>query len=233
MSGSTLHMFGPDIWLANGTDAEVAGFRYPTRMAVIRLTEGQLLVWSPITLSEALRRDMAALGEVRHLVAPNSLHHLFIPDWLAAYPQAALHAAPGLAARRPDLTIDATLGETPPAAWAADLDLALVHGNRITTEAVFFHRSSGTVLFTDLIQQFPPGWFRGWRALVAKLDLMTEPEPAVPRKFRVAFHDRRSAREAVRRILAWPAEKVVMAHGTPVERDAAAFIARAFSWLKV
>ena len=36
------------------------------------------------------------------------------------------------------------------------------------------------MLFTDLIQLFPPGWFGGWREIVARLDLMTESEPAVP-----------------------------------------------------
>ena len=106
-----------------------------------------------------------------------------------------------------------------------------MRGNRITTEVVFFHRPSGAVLFTDLIQQFPPGWFRGWRALVARLDLMTQAEPAVPRKFRLAFNDRRAALAALARILDWPAEKVVMAHGAPVQQDGRAFIARAFGWL--
>ena len=55
---------------------------------------------------------------------------------------------------------------------------------------VFFHLKSGTVLFTDLIQQLPASLFSGWRALVAKLDLMVGPEPSVPRKFRVAFTNR-------------------------------------------
>lgn len=58
-----------------------------------------------------------------------------------------------------------------------------MHGNRITTEIVFFHTSSGTVLFADVLQQFPPRWFSGWRAALAKWDLMLEPEPSVPRRF--------------------------------------------------
>lgn len=226
-----LQPFGPEIWLADGGQAEVIGFHYPTRMAVMRVSDGGLLVWSPVTLTEDLRQELAALGEVRFLVAPNSLHHLFVTEWQTAYPKARFHAAPGLAARRKDLAIDETLGEGPPAEWAADLDLVLVHGNRITTEAVFFHRPSGVVLFTDLIQQFPKGWFRGWRAIVAKLDLMTEAEPAVPRKFRTAFSDKTAARASLARILQWPCEKVVMTHGRPVEQDGRAFIARAFRWL--
>jgi hypothetical protein len=70
---------------------------------------------------------------------------------------------------------------------------------------VFFHPASGTVLFCDLLQQFPSSWFRGWRAIVARLDLMVGDEPAVPRKFRLAQTDRGVARQALQQILAWPA----------------------------
>jgi hypothetical protein len=87
------------------------------------------------------------------------------------------------------------------------------------------------VLFADLLQQFAPGSLSGWRALVARLDLMMEPEPQVPRKFRAAFIDRTLARAAIQQVLAWPAEQVVMAHAPPVLGDGQAFVARAFGWL--
>ena len=106
-----------------------------------------------------------------------------------------------------------------------------MRGNLITTEVVFFHHRSGTAIFTDLIQHFSPTWFTGWRAMVARLDLMTATEPQVPRKFRNAFVDRRAARAGLRRILAWPARRALMAHAAPVEADGQAFIGRAFRWL--
>lgn len=230
MSVSSLRPFGPDLWLVDGPETDVAGFRYPTRMAVVRLAAGGLFVWSPVGLSDDLRADLDALGEVRCLIAPNSLHHVFLEEWRTVYPQARLHAAPGFE-RRVGLVPDAELGDTPSVEWAEDLDQVVVRGNRITTEVVFFHRRSATVLFTDLLQQFPRGWFRGWRAIVARLDLMTEPSPATPRKFRIAFFDRAAGRAALGGILEWPAERVVMAHGPPVERDGRAFIAGAFRWL--
>jgi hypothetical protein len=227
MSASLLVAFGSEIWLADGPQTQTVGFAYPTRMAVVRLRGGGLLIWSPTALTEALRVEVDRLGAVRHLVAPNSLHHRFLGQWRTAYPRAAVHAAPGLA----DKLRVTELGDTPAAAWVGDLDQAVVRGNRITTEVVFFHRPSGTVLFTDLIQHFPKDWFRGWRALVARLDLMTGSEPAVPRKFRLAFTDRSAARAAIQRVLDWPARKIVFAHGAPVEGDARAFLVRAFAWL--
>ncbi|MCB1406598.1 MAG: DUF4336 domain-containing protein [Rhodobacteraceae bacterium] len=227
-----LHPFGPHIWLADGgAIVAMAGFHYPTRMVVIRLADGGLWVWSPIALSDALRTQVAALGPVAHLVAPNDLHHMFLLDWIAAFPGACVHAAPGLREKRADLVIDTVLGNDPPNDWQGQIDQVAIRGNKITTEVVFRHRASGTVLFTDLLQQMPRGWYRGWRALVARLDLMTGDEPAVPRKFRMAFSDKPSARRALDRILAWPVRAVVMAHGTPVTADAPGFLRRAFAWL--
>lgn len=227
-----LQQFGDEIWIAEGADIEaIMGFRYPLRMAVMRLADGGLLVWSPVGLTDTLHAQVNALGPVRHIVAPNTLHHLYIPEWKNAFPEAKLHAAPGLPEKRKDIAFDEILGDAPPPGWAGEID-QLVMKNAIADEVVFFHVKSGTVLFTDLIQHFPRGWFRGWRAIVAKLDLMTGPEPAVPRKFRLAVRDRPAARAALARILAWPAQNVVMAHGTPVAGEGRAFLGRAFRWLQ-
>jgi len=223
--------FGRDIWIVEGPEVAVAGFHYPTRMAVIRLADGRLFVWSPVRLSDDLRAAVDRLGRVAHIVAPNSLHHLFLAEWQRAYPGARLYAAPGLRKKRRDLAFDVELGDAPPADWAGEIDQVAMRGNLITTEIVFFHRASGTALFTDLLQQIAAERLSGWRAVVAKLDLMTGLKPSVPRKFRLAFVGRRKARAALERILGWPVDKVLMTHGTPVERDASAFLRRAFGWL--
>lgn len=227
-----LEEFGPEIWIASGPRVTAAlGFNYPTRMAVIRLADEELFVWSPTALSDELKTEIASLGPVRHLVAPNSLHDLFIASWKQAYPEARLYAAPGLQERRRDLVFDAEIADDATLPWTSQIAHVVMAGNAITTEVVFFHAKSGTVLFTDLLQQFPPRWFSGWRALIAKWDLMLASEPSVPRKFRLAFTDTNAARAAAERLLSWPAEKVLMAHGTLVLADGRAFLRRAFRWL--
>jgi len=229
-----LKQFGHEIWTADGPNVvAMMGFRYPTRMVVIRLSHRDLFVWSPVALTDNLQSAVDALGEVRYLVAPNSLHHLFITDWKRAYPDAQVYAAPRLREKRKDIAFDGDLESPPIPDWSDQIEQVVMQGNAISSEVVFFHRESGTVIFTDLIQQLPVNWFSGWRAIVAKWDLMLGSEPAVPRKFRVAFTDRRAARTSLERILAWPAEKVLMAHGTPVTKDGQAFIQRAFRWLSV
>ncbi|MGR3323481.1 MAG: DUF4336 domain-containing protein [Pseudooceanicola sp.] len=218
-----LQPLGPGIWLADGPAIHaVAGFRYPTRMAVIRLGDGTLFAWSPVSLTAPLGAAIDRLGKVRHIVAPNGLHHLFLAEWQAAFPDATLHGTAALQAKRADLAFDATLTGTPDPAWAAEIDQRLVR-TRITDEVVFFHRPSGTILFTDLLQHLPAGWFKGWRALVARLDRMTGPEPAIPRKFHLALRDRAELAS----VMEWNVKTVVMAHGAPVTENASDVLARA------
>lgn len=227
-----LQDFGPEIWIADGpVVTAAAGFDYPTRMAVIRLSSGDLVLWSPVALTVELRAGIEALGRIRYLIAPNSLHDSFLADWHLACPDAAVFAVPGLREKRPDITFTGEISEAMLPGWAGEIDIVVVRGNRITTEAVLFHRASRTAIFADLLQQFPSGWFRGWRAIIARLDLMMAPEPSVPRKFRLAFTDRDAAREGLQHILAWPTENVLIAHGTPVTGKGQAYLKRSFEWL--
>lgn len=226
-----LDAFGPGIWLASGDTVAVMGFRYPTRMAVIRLDDGGLLLWSPVTLSAALLAQVEELGTVRHIVAPNHLHHLSLPDWISAFPDAQVHGAPGLAAKRPDIRFDTILDHKAPSPWFDTLDVVLIEGNVITTEAIFLHRASATVLICDLLQQFDDDWFHGWRRVFARADRMISPEPAMPRKFRLAFARTRDARPGVERLLGWHAKHLVVAHGSPVMHEASAILRREFGWL--
>lgn len=231
MTEARLREFGRGIWVSEGPIVPFLSFPYPTRTAVIRLADGGLFVWSPIALTAPLRNEVDALGPVRHLVSPNAIHHLFLGEWKSAYPEVRLFASPNLAKKRKDLDFDGELDDSPEPAWAADVDQVVVHGSFAMTEIVFFHRLSGTVIFADLIENFPPDWFKGWRGIVARLDGIVAPNPGAPREFRWSFTNRRVARAALDRILAWPIERVLMAHGDPVTTDGSAFVRRAFAWL--
>lgn len=222
--------FGPGIWYEDGPKIEgFAGFHYPTRMAVIRLDNGGLFIWSPISLTDPVRQWIDTLGPVRHIVAPNALHHVFLPSWQVAYPKAVVHGAPGVAQKRPEVQFGTELGDGAHDAWAGEIDQVIVP-NSIADEVVFFHRASGTVLVTDLVQNLPRGWFKGWRKIVARLDSMIGDTPRVPRKFRMALRARDGSRAALAKVLDWPAEGVLMAHGTPVVMNGQAFLNDAFDW---
>ena len=232
MMTECLREFGPKIWTADGSTVSFFGFAYSTRMAAIQLSSGGLFIWSPIALSTALKGEIDALGAVRFLVSPNKLHHLFLGAWKSAYPGARMFAPPGLRRRRKDLAFDGDLGDAPDPLWAADIDQVALRGSWAMTEVVFFHHASRTAIFADLIQNFPPDWFTGWRAPLARYAGIVAPRPSAPLDWRSSFIDRKSARAALARILAWPIERVVIAHGDPVAAGGAAFVREAFAWLR-
>src|SRR5215469_3107104 len=55
-----------------------------TRMTCIRLTGGRLVLHSPVKLDAALRQSLDALGEIKAIVAPNRLHHLFLAEYITS-----------------------------------------------------------------------------------------------------------------------------------------------------
>jgi hypothetical protein len=228
---STLVPFGENIWVGEGLVVSFYGFPYPTRMVLIRLTGGGLFVWSPVALTPELKAQTDTLGRVEHLVSPNSIHHLYLGQWKTAYPAAKLYASPGLARKRKDIAFNATLGDSPPLAWAAEIDQVEMAGSFALTEIVFFHRESRTAIFADLIENFRPDWFKGWKGWLARLDGIVGPFGGAPREWRLSFLNRKLARERFSRILSWQPEQVIMAHGEMTRTNGAAFIRKSFHWL--
>lgn len=228
----TLERIGEEIWIADGPTVSFFGFPYPTRMAVVRLAERALWVWSPVGLDDALRRDVEALGSPRFLVAPNKLHHLFLGEWQRAWPEARLYGAPGLARRRPDLRFDAELGDAPPPEWGGAIDQAVVGGSLVMDEVLFFHRPSRTALACDLVQRFPPETLPPLRRWIMRLDGLVGPAGSTPREWRATFLRRRRARAAAERALAWRPERLVVAHGAWAPARGADVLASGLAWLR-
>ena len=97
-----LQEFGQSLYIADGPIVSFYGFPYPTRMAVVRLSDGSAWVWSPVGLSTELAESVETIGPVRFIVSPNKIHHLFLPEWAMRWPDAKLFAPPGLAKRKPE-----------------------------------------------------------------------------------------------------------------------------------
>jgi hypothetical protein len=222
-----------DVWIAEGPTVSFLGFPYSTRMAIVRLTNGDLWVWSPIHVTGELKSEIAALGPVRHVVSPNKLHHLYMGEWAETWPDAKLYASPGLARKRRDLRFAAELADEPDRAWAEDVDQVTFRGSFAMDEVVFFHRSSRTALITDLVQKFDPSDLRGWRYWFMKFDGLVGPDGSTPREWRLAFWNRSAARRALRKALAWDPERLVIAHGTWVRENGREVLQRSLAWLGV
>jgi hypothetical protein len=220
-----------DIWIAEGPSVSFFGFPYPTRMTLVRLSDGGLWLCSPVELTDVLADEVRALGPLQHLVSPNKIHHLFLGHWAQEWPEAKLWASPGLARRRRDLSFHGELGDAAEPAWEKDIDQVIFRGSFAMEEVVFFHHASRSAIITDLVQKFDPATLRGWRGLLMRLDGLVGPEGSTPREWRLTFWNRRAAREALRKALSWDPQRLIIAHGQCVSENGREALARSLSWI--
>lgn len=230
-----LEEVGDSIWLAEGEIVNFYGFPYPTRSVIVRFANGDLWVWSPIRASAGLLEEVTRLGRVAHLVSPNKIHHLYLQDWYALFPEAQLWGLQSTIDKRRDLKFREPLSDTPPTEWQLDLDQAWFRGSPLMDEVVFFHKPSRTVIVADLIENFAHGFLRDhwswWQRPLARLDGITTEKARAPLEWRLSFINRAPTREARAKMLEWDCERVIMAHGEWQRSDGHAFLTKSFDWL--
>jgi len=226
-----LKQFGHSLYFADGPTVSFLGFPYPTRMAVARLSDGDVWVWSPIALTEELANAVQSVGSVRYIVSPNKIHHLFLHEWASYWPDAHLYAPPGLVRKKPEINFHAALDDEPPAPWATEIDQVVFRGSFCMEEVVFFHRCSRTAIVGDLIQRHSTSNLSGWKGQIMRLDGLVGEQGSTPREWQASFLQRNLARAARRKLLEWRAEQLLIAHGMCVHSGATEVIARALSWI--
>jgi hypothetical protein len=216
-----------DIWFA-ARPLRFMGLETGTRMTVVRLEGGGLLVHSPVALDASLRDAVDALGRVQAVVAPSLFHHLYAGEWANAYPEASLLACPGLERKRKDLRWSGVLVEEPPAEWKGQLDQVFFGAFAMSNEIVFFHRKSRTIITSDLV--FNLSTHPSWVTRAAARMIATR-EPGVTLLERVLIRDHGTAREQIARMVAWDAQRIVLAHGDIVAADGSKVLEKAYRWL--
>lgn len=226
-----LREFGPSLYVTDGPTVSFYGFPYPTRMAVARLSDGKVWVWSPVALSDELIESVEAIGPVRYIVSPNKIHHLFLGEWAQRWPEALLYAPPGLAKRKPGLRFDKDLDDEADEAWSKDIDQVIFRGSLMMEEVAFFHRESRTAIIGDLIQRHPEATMSGWRGWLMRLDSLVGERGSTPREWRASFLRRGRARAAREKLLGWEPDRLLIAHGECAQTGATAIIGRALSWI--
>ncbi len=228
MEMSPLRNLATNLWVAERPLKLVVG-DIGTRMTVIRLTDHSLFLHSPVALDVYTRRALDELGPVRHVVAPSKVHHFFVGDYIAAYPEARVYGAPGLAQKRKDLRFDEILSEQAPAAWRDDIEQHLFRGVPRMNEVVFFHRATRSLLLTDLAFNVAADNTATARLFYWLVGAAGRFGPH--RMVRLMIHDRAAARDSVRKILAWDFDRVIVTHGDVLAQGGKARFAEAFAFL--
>ena len=156
-------------------------------------------------------------------------HHLFVGEWQDAYPDAATYVAPGLDTKRADLTITSVLTNDPEPGWDGTIDQVLVDGFPFANEVVFFLRPSATLIATDLMFNVGPSSPPFTRFVIRLIGSYGRVSPTLLEK--LLIRDRVAFRRSLERILEWPFERVVVAHGDVSEAGGREELIRTYRWL--
>lgn len=223
-----------DLWVAE-QPLKYFGLEVGTRMTVIRLTNGKLMVISPIAMDEATINELNQLGEVIYIVVPNLYHHLFVADFKLCYPRAKIWAVSGLERKRPDLQIDQIISDRT-IHLIDGVEYLLVQGfNTLDTsgrsplnECVFFHVKSQTLIVTDTVFHFDAQCSPSIRLIAKLLGAYNQLRPSLLEKF--ATQDKVKVKSSIQQLLTWDFERVIMAHGSIIEQDGKSQFKAGYEW---
>ena len=196
----------------------------------MRLADG-LCLHSPVAIDTLTRAAIEGLGEVLAIVAPSTFHHSFVASAQRAFPSARTYAVNGLDVKRKDLHFDELLGDEPPALWAGQMAHVVI-GNRVMREVDFLHVASRTLVAVDLVENFhdeTPGTNGLLRASMRLFGMWGRPRPAP--ELRWFTRDRKAARLALERLLAWDFDRAIIAHGELLDREPREAIREAWRWV--
>ncbi len=226
MDRAALRTLAPNLWVADRPLPLAVG-DVGTRMTVIRLADSGLFLHSPVRLDAETRRGLDDLGPVRAVVAPSRVHHLFVGDYLTAYPQARIYGAPGLAEKRRDLSFHGVLGDQAAPEWRGEIAQHLFRGAPYLNEVVFLHVQTRTLILTDLAFNVPADRTAGARFFYWLVGAAGRFGPH--RMVRLLIRDRQAARQSVDTILRWDFDRVIVTHGEVLETGGRDRFANAFA----
>ncbi|KAM0712153.1 hypothetical protein Q7P37_011247 [Cladosporium fusiforme] len=225
------------------------------RGTAVRLASGTTAIFSPVALTNTVRREMEQLGPTKYLVALDQEHHIFLEDWHKAFPDATVIAPETLPAYRdkqgyfriPDanwklfeagaskegrLSVDAE--------FDAEFDFTYVDGHA-NKEVVFNHRKSGTLIEGDLLFNLPATEQFSKSGIDPKTGLFThlfswlnstQGEALAQR--RVIWHgisaDKPAFNREVSRISGWKFDRIVPCHGDVIESGGKGIFEKVMKW---
>lgn len=224
----SLRSLGPNLWVLD-QPLQVAGLHLGTRTTVVKRSDQTLWVHSPGPHVRPLKARLDALGEVSMLVAPNTMHHMFLGECMDLYPEARAAASPGVDRKHPELNLESLASQS----WEGDLEQLLVGGMHTLREFVFFHPPSGTLILTDLAFNLRHSDHFLTRLAMRLNGAYGQFGPS--RLFSMMVSDRAALQHSLEQILEWPFRRIILAHGEVVEEDAAAIFREGFQrrgWLR-
>lgn len=128
------------------------------RATAIQLHDDRILLLNPVPLDAAVRDELDRLGGV-HLIACDLGHHMYVKEYVDAWPEAKTIGVPGQDRKRKDIKWDYIYKD-----WSScpedefgfiqDMETVLFEGF-ITFCVAWYHKPTQTLLQSDLMMNLP------------------------------------------------------------------------------
>jgi hypothetical protein len=197
--GSNLRFFTSELRI-------IPGVVIPLHSMLVETATKCILV-SPV----GTRAEMAACeGRQVILVEPSLLHHKRLAKAVQVLEPHELWGPEGFAEKLPEYKDARVFGRDP---WPHDdaLSFAEIEGAPLRNEVVFFHHPSRTLYTADLA--FAIMEPKGVIAPLALRALGVYKQFAVPKMWNRWVKDKAAFQRSIERVLAWPIERIAVAHG--------------------
>ncbi|CAM1502258.1 Fc.00g042420.m01.CDS01 [Cosmosporella sp. VM-42] len=228
------------------------------RGTLVKLSSGNLAVFSPVALTDAVRAKVDEMGgSVSYIVALDFEHHIFISEWARAYPGAKIVGVEGLPEKRAKQSHeDEKIGDE-------KFDVVFTKANKKTThiseefdadfqyeyvdghanlELVFLYKPEKVVIEADLLFNLPateqyskvPEAERPSGGFVGKIFegvQNIEGEAKWLKRFNwYTAKDRTSFNESMKVINEWDFVTMIPCHGDVMEGDGKEKFLKVFEW---
>ena len=196
--------------------------RLPVNSVIVRTQKGAIL-FSPG--SKLDREVLSQVGPITDIVAPNLFHSAGVPKAASLFPNAKLWCAPGLQKKRSDIRWN---NELNPSIWPHqnELPILLMEGAPQVNEVVAFDSQSKTLIVADLCFHIQDA--KGWGAALILGLFGTHNRFAVSRLQMLLMKNKVAFEKSFTQLIKWDFEKIIMSHGSPVERNGKEALLEAF-----
>jgi len=210
---------------------QLLGAQLGRNVTIFRLSSGSLVIHSTAPFTEEDKIEIKKLGEVAAIVDVTKFHDTFAKIGISAFPDVPYFAPVGFPQKE---KLNPRNIEEGKEIWGDELIWIPLEGVPSLNEWACFHPVSKTLVVADLVFNCKPFDFRG-KLFFTLAGIRGWPGNC--RLFRLCIRDRKKFEKSIRRVLSFEFERVVVAHGRPIEKGAKAVfrsaIERAFPWMKL
>jgi hypothetical protein len=194
------------------------GCQFGRNVTVIRLASGKLIIHSTADFTSTDVDAIRELGEPGWLIEATLYHDTLAKQGRAAFPDVD-YLVPSRFPLADSLKATPLQPDALPAEWGDEVRLIAIEGAPKLSEIALFHRPSKTLVLADLLFNLPPTASR-WSRFFLRVMSGIKKYPGMSRLLNFCIRDREAFQNSIRQLAALDFERIVVAHGDPIEIDA-------------